>query len=49
MSRKRKLEPVSELQKILNGGGLHSKWRKVVDGKLKGLPDAPRHQQNSAS
>ncbi len=47
MSAKRKLEPVSELQKILNGGGLHKKWRQVVDGKLKGLPDVPR-QQSSA-
>lgn len=47
MSRKKKLERVTELQKILNGGGLHAKWRKVVDGKLKGLPDAPRRSDSA--
>jgi hypothetical protein len=42
MSAKRKLERVSELQKIHNGGGLHKKWRQVVEGKLKGIPTPPR-------
>jgi hypothetical protein len=48
MSAKRKLEPVSELNKILNGGGLAKKWRQVIDGKLQGLPDAPRYQSSDS-
>ena len=40
-------QPMSELQKILHGGGLHRKWRQVVDGKLKGIPK-PQRQQDSA-
>ena len=30
---------VPEVNKILMGGGLYRKWEKVIDGKLKGLPD----------
>lgn len=32
-------EPVSELQKVLNGGGLYAKWNDVRTGKVKGLPE----------
>lgn len=42
--KKKKLERVPEINKILNGQGLYQKWNKVVDGKLKGIP---RHHTNS--
>lgn len=29
--------PISEVDKILIGGGLLSKWRGVIDGKVKGI------------